>query len=175
MWYGTCHSQGQPAALERPRRTQGDPVLRRNGFTLVETLIVIVVISLVGLIAVPRMTAAKAQSEVRGVRGRVASIYAAARTSAVSSSRITTVHVSGNKIWVTATPRLTTLAGSNMDTIIRPENLMTSSHIAVTSSAATFTISQAGIGQNTADVTITASKSGHSASVTIKKYGQVVR
>ena len=149
-------------------------MLRRHGFTLIETLIVIVVISLVGLIALPRMTAAKAQIEVRGVRARVASIYAAARTTAVSSSRITTVNVSGNKIWVTAAPRLKAGAGDR-DTIVYPENLMTSSHIAVTSSAATFTISQAGIGQNAADVTITASKSGHSSSVTIKKYGQVVR
>ena len=149
---------------------------RRLGFTLIETLIVIVVIGLLTMIAIPRMTAALAQSNVRSVGSRVAAVYSAARTVAVSTGRTATVHVSGNKIWAVAGPPRMKAGAGTMDTIVLPENMMTSSHVALTSSPATsFSISPSGLGQNVADITVTATKEGHSSTVTIKTYGRVIR
>ena len=148
---------------------------RRLGFTLIETLIVIVVIGLRTMIAIPRRTAALAQSNVRSVGSRVAAVYSAARTVAVSTGRTATVHVSGNKIWAVAGPPRMKAGAGTMDTIVLPENLMTSSHVALTPSTPSFSISPSGLGQNTADITVTATKDGHSSTVTIKTYGRVIR
>jgi type II secretion system protein H len=152
-------------------------VHRRLGFTLIETLIVIVVIGLLTMIAIPRMTAALAQSNVRAVGSRVAAVYSAARTVAVSTGRTATVHVSGNKLWAVAgPPRMKAPIGANtLDTIVLPENLMTSSHVALTPSSPSFSISPSGLGQIATDITVTASKDGHSSTVTIKPYGRVIR
>jgi hypothetical protein len=67
------------------------------------------------------------------------------------------------------------IGANTLDTIVLPENLMTSSHVALTPSSPSFSISPSGLGQNATDITVTASKDGHSSTVTIKPYGRVIR
>jgi prepilin-type N-terminal cleavage/methylation domain-containing protein len=61
-------------------------VARRNGFTLIETLIVLVVIGLVGLIAMPKFQQALAQSNILSAKAKLMALYAKARATAAGSS-----------------------------------------------------------------------------------------
>jgi prepilin-type N-terminal cleavage/methylation domain-containing protein len=73
---------------------------RRQGFSLIEMLIVIVVVGLVTLSGWPRLRDAKIRSDVRSARGQVIGLYAKARASAVETARPTTLQFSGTSAWI---------------------------------------------------------------------------
>ena len=61
----------------------------RNGFTLVETLIVVVLLGLMTLIAFPKMSSAMVRNDLRGARTTMVNMIAKARAAAVQSNRVT--------------------------------------------------------------------------------------
>jgi prepilin-type N-terminal cleavage/methylation domain-containing protein len=80
-------------------------VRSRKGFTLVETLIVVVLLSLVATIAFPKMNAAMVRNDLRGARTSVINLVAKARAVAAQSNRLTWVKFEGNTAHVLARPR----------------------------------------------------------------------
>ena len=88
------------------RGLEGRLVARPKGFTLIETLMVIVVISLLGLMSIPKFQDAVAQGNLRSSRTRVMSLFATARATSMASGRATYLHLQGNRVYVTAAPRL---------------------------------------------------------------------
>lgn len=76
---------------------------RRAGFTLIETLIAMVIVSLLSLMAYPRVAGAVAKSDLRGARTRVVNMLAAARAAAVQGGRSTSLKFAGDNVWVEAT------------------------------------------------------------------------
>jgi len=150
-------------------------VRRRDGFTLVETLIVVVLLGLIVLIGFPKMRTAMAQSDLRSARTTMINMVAKARAASVQSNRVTWIKINGNSIYVGATPRLVSLAGSTADTVGVIEDLAEHYHVAVTT-AGTDSIQfdprgfGAGFGTSSS---IVVSRGGHSSTITIDGLGRV--
>ncbi len=95
---------------------------RKNGFTLVEMMIVVVLIGLVTLIGLPKVASGLAKANLRSSRTTMANMFAKARAVATQQNRRTSVAFNGNNVVVTAAPRK--LAGvGTVDTIGAVEKL----------------------------------------------------
>jgi prepilin-type N-terminal cleavage/methylation domain-containing protein len=92
-------------------------VTRRHGYTLIETLMALVVVSLLLMIALPRVGNAFARHSLRGARTTVVNTAALARAAAQEGTRTTWIVFEGTRTLVVARPRLQFLAGSTADTV----------------------------------------------------------
>jgi type II secretory pathway pseudopilin PulG len=81
-------------------------------------LIVIVVMGGLMLLALPRFRSVVQQSDVRGARTKVVTLYNQARANAMTTNRSTAVRFSGNTAVITAT-----LPGGGLDTLGGVEDL----------------------------------------------------
>jgi prepilin-type N-terminal cleavage/methylation domain-containing protein len=107
----------------RPGRTEGGRIVSgRRGFTLIETAVALVVVSLLVLIGFPKVSSGLARNNVRASRTAVVNMIAKARASATINNRKTWLKVSGTGAWVLARPRLNAGAG-NADTLGLVENI----------------------------------------------------
>ena len=147
---------------------------RRHGFTLIEMLMVVVIISLTTLMAVPRFRAAVNRSNMLSARAKVMASFSAARAAAAGSGRVTTMHVSGNSVWVTATPRLKTSGSGMVDTIVLPKHLYTLYGITATPTRRhRRCINQTGLGSNGSDIVLSHGSLGDT--IRISQYGRVLK
>ena len=145
---------------------------RRNGFTMIEMLMVIVVVSLLVLVTLPKFQDALGQNTLHGTRGRVMSRFAAARATAMTSGRVAYLHVHGNLLYVTAKPRMA--GAGDQDTVTPVENLYTLYGVSMTPVGAdSVRIDPNGIGGTAATVLL--SKGGRVDTVHISKYGRVTK
>ena len=142
---------------------------RRAGFTLVETLIVVVVIGLVSLIAMPKFQHALAHSNVLSAKAKVVSLYARARASAIESGRTAAVRANGNSLVVTASPRRLPGAGT-IDTVVAPTNIRTQYGVGL-SGLDSVRVGPTGIGLGAAQIVLT--KSSYADTVFINQFGRV--
>ena len=142
---------------------------RRDGFTLMEMLIVIVVISAVSLISVPSIRSAKLKSELRSSRTAVAGMYARARSAAIQYNRSTIVAFNGASVAVLATPRLVAAAGSTVDTI------GVAYGVTVASTSDSLRVDPRGFGANTAAVTVRLTRAEFTDSVVIGAFGRLTQ
>ena len=78
---------------------------RKNGFTLVEMLIVVVLIGAILMIGWPKVAAGLAKANLRSSRTTVANMFAKARAFAMQSNRTTSINFNGNNVVITAPPR----------------------------------------------------------------------
>ena len=148
---------------------------RRDGFTLMEMLIVIVVISAVSLISVPSIRSAKLKSELRSSRTAVAGMYARARSAAIQYNRSTIVAFNGASVAVLATPRMVAAAGSTVDTIGRVNNLGVAYGVTVASTSDSLRVDPRGFGANTAAVTVRLTRAEFTDSVVIGAFGRLTQ
>jgi prepilin-type N-terminal cleavage/methylation domain-containing protein len=155
-------------------------VAHRKGFTLTETLIAIVVVSLLALIGYPRAVNAIATTNVRAARTTVINMIAKARTVATQTNRRSAqIEFTGNKVVVTATPRLVSLAGSSKDTVAPVRDLNAMYGVTVTSTLGVngviaFDPRGIGIGLG-ASSQISLTKSGKTQMFTVDKLGRVIK
>jgi prepilin-type N-terminal cleavage/methylation domain-containing protein len=146
-------------------------VSRRDGFTLIEMLMVVVIISLTMLIALPQFSRAVNQSNMVSARAKVMASFSAARATAAGSGRLTTFHVSGNRVWVTATPRLKATGSGTRDTIVVPQDLNTLYGVSSTNSVDSVLLDLTGLGRNGSNFVLS-----HGAlrdTIEINRYGRV--
>jgi prepilin-type N-terminal cleavage/methylation domain-containing protein len=148
-------------------------VLRRGGFTLVETLMVVVVMGLVTLIALPTLQNAWAHTSVLSAKGKVTSLYYKTRASAIESSRTAILVVNGGNAYVVARPRLVTLPGSSVDTITPVENLYTQFQVSLTSNVDSVRVTPTGLGAGGAQLVLT--KGSYADTLSINQYGRIVK
>ena len=149
---------------------------RRHGFTLIEMMMVVVIISLTTLMAVPRFRAAVNRSNLTSARAKVMASFATARATAASSGRVTTLNVNANRVWVTATPRRKLPIGANtLDTIVLPKNLSTMYGVTATPSSNTVVLSQTGVGTNGSTTSIIMSHGNLADTIQISQYGRVLK
>jgi prepilin-type N-terminal cleavage/methylation domain-containing protein len=95
----------------------GTLVKSRQGFTLIETLITVVVFGLIALIGYPKLSATMSKSNLRSPRGAMINPATKARLASSQLGRRTWIKFEGNKAYVIARPRTPFLAGSDADTI----------------------------------------------------------
>ncbi|HUR93864.1 MAG TPA: prepilin-type N-terminal cleavage/methylation domain-containing protein [Gemmatimonadales bacterium] len=98
---------------------------RRAGFTLIETLMALAIVSVLSLIAYPRVSSSMTKSNLRGARTQVANMLAAARVTATQGNRSTWVIFNGNVARIEAFPRRTVGGSGTRDTVGTLVNLST--------------------------------------------------
>lgn len=157
------------------RLPMGNAMSRRDGFTLIEMLTVVVVISAVSLISFPRVRTAKYKSELRSARTSVASMYAKARSAAIQYNRATILAFNGPSAVVLATPRLVAAAGSTVDTVGRVNNLYAAHGVTVATTDDSLRVDPRGFGSNASSVTVRLTKSEFTDSVVIGGYGRLIQ
>lgn len=81
---------------------------RRDGFTLPEILIVIVLISVLALVAVPRFASANGKRHMESARMRVAAALATARQAAIQKGQTVQFKIASNRVTVKGTGTDTT-------------------------------------------------------------------
>ncbi|HUQ15657.1 MAG TPA: GspH/FimT family pseudopilin [Gemmatimonadales bacterium] len=149
---------------------------RRDGFTLVETLIVVVLLGLIVLIGFPKMSSAMVRSDLRGARTTMVNMVATARAASVQSNRLTWIKFEGNTAHVLARPRLIAVAGSNADTVGVVQDLSEHYKVAVVPSVDSIQFDPRGFGAWTGgDVSIALSRGDHSSTITIDGLGRVTK
>lgn len=149
---------------------------RRNGFTLIETLLAIAIVSIIVLIGYPKISSAMIKTNVRGARTMVANMFAKARTASTQTNRKTLLNFTSNRVWITASPRLVTLAGSTVDTIGPVRNLNTLYGVTVTAPVASVSFDPRGLASGFgSSTTLSVARSGHSESIVVDGLGRVVK
>jgi prepilin-type N-terminal cleavage/methylation domain-containing protein len=150
-------------------------VSRRSGFTLVETLVVIVVMGLVSLIALPSLQNAWAHTSVLNAKSKVTSLYYRARAAAIESGRTGILVVNGGNAYVVARPRLTDLPGSTFDTLTRVENVYSQFQVNLTSTDDSIRIASTGLGMNPNPTNLVLRKGSYADTMFINQYGRILK
>ena len=150
---------------------------RRDGFTLVETLIVVVLLGLIVLIGFPKMSAAMVQNDLRAARTTVVNMMAMARAVSVQSNRRTWVKVEGSTAHVLARPRVDGVGGAaGADTVgsVHDFSDLYGVTVAAETTVDSIQFDPRGFGVGFADAdTIMLSRDGHSSMITIDGLGRV--
>jgi prepilin-type N-terminal cleavage/methylation domain-containing protein len=148
----------------------------RKGFSLIEALMAIVVVSLVALIGYPKAMNAIATNNVRSARTTVINMIAKARAVATQTNRKSAqVEFVGDKVLVTATPRRVP-AGGSKDTVGSVLDLHNTYGVTVTTTvpSGAITFDPRGIGSGFGlSSTISVAKSGKTQMITVDKLGRV--
>jgi Tfp pilus assembly protein FimT len=141
---------------------------------MIEMLMVIVIISIMVLIAYPKVSSAMVQNNVRGARTTLANMFATARAVATQTSRQTRLVFNGNRVWVVASPRLT--GAGTFDTVGAIENLNAVYGVTVTSPVDSIKFDPRGLAAGFGvPVTFKVAKSGHTDSIVVDGLGRVTK
>jgi Tfp pilus assembly protein FimT len=140
---------------------------------MIELLIVVVIMGVITLVAFPKIQSAFRASALRGARTRLITVYGAARGAAVQSNRPVRVHMSGNSVWVTATPRLTVGGSGTADTIGAVQSVYDIFGVTLASSVDSLMLDPRGLGLNGATLVL-ANASG-ADTISITGFGRVIR
>lgn len=145
---------------------------RRDGFTLVETLIAVVILGLVVLIGIPKMSSAMVQSDLRSARTTMVNLVATARAASVQSNRLTWIKFEGSTAHVLARPRIDGALGA--DTVGSVHDLADVYGVAVAQGVDSIRFDPRGFGVGSgATDTIMLSRGGHSSAIMIDGLGRV--
>lgn len=87
-------------------------VRKQAGFTLIEMVVVVVLIGAMVLIGMPRMMNTVEHNEVRGARGKLASLFNRAKGLAIESNRGASFHIRPTMVLITQP-----LLGGGTDTV----------------------------------------------------------
>jgi prepilin-type N-terminal cleavage/methylation domain-containing protein len=123
-----------PHMFLRPCPTQPRSLTsRRRGFTLPEILIVIVLISLLALVAIPRFSTASGKRHMESARMRVAAAVATARQAAIQKGQTVQLKITNNRVTVKPT-------GTDTTNLVSPVPLDTLYKVTVSNVSDPFTV-----------------------------------
>ncbi|HEX3235784.1 MAG TPA: prepilin-type N-terminal cleavage/methylation domain-containing protein [Gemmatimonadales bacterium] len=151
---------------------------RRNGFTLIEVMIAVVIFGILVAVVYPRVGQVLAKNDVRSARTTLANTFARARAVAMQRSRQASVNINGNSIVVTAKPRTAAGAGT-MDSIGAVQNLNALYGVTVSPSVTMTSVDYDprgfAAGLSATPVYIVVSRSGKRDSVSLDYLGRVTK
>jgi prepilin-type N-terminal cleavage/methylation domain-containing protein len=147
----------------------------RKGFTLMETLLVIVILGIISLLGFPRMRAGMTSANVRGARTTLINLLAKARTAATQSNRIALLKIEGDNAFVLMRPRLGVPPG-DADTLGAVERLGDSYGVTVTATIDSVRFDPRGLGTGFGTgTTFRVSRNGTTETITIDGLGRVTK
>jgi len=150
--------------------------MRRDGFTLIEMIIVVVMIGVIAVIGFPKIRLALDQTNVRSTRVFLSTAVATARAAAVQRGCRTAVHFASGSgtVWVTACSRANPAL---IDTIGGVANLASRYNVtlAATNDSIQFDPRGLSMANATTTVRITGATSYGTDSVLVNQLGRVVR
>ena len=148
---------------------------RKQGFTLVETLIVVVLIGAVTLIGYPRVVSGLAKNNLRSSRTTMANMFTMARAVATQRNRKTWINFNGNNVVITASPRTVAGAGT-VDTIGAVAKLDGLYGVALSAPVGSVAYDPRGFGSGLGTpLTFMVTKSGKRDSVMVDGLGRVTK
>ncbi|HET7602669.1 MAG TPA: type II secretion system protein [Gemmatimonadales bacterium] len=139
--------------------------MRRNGFTLIEMMIVIVIMGIMLAMAMPKLHDWSSSADARGARTAATTLLAKARAAAIQNNQVTTASFNGTSGAVVTVATNDTL-----------QQVAMGSEYGITMSPSSWSVTYdpRGIGSYQYPVTVTFTKSGKSSSLTVSGYGRVV-
>lgn len=143
------------------------------GFTLLELMIGLAIISLLTLSALPAITRIKDRTQVKSARTALFNHLAAARQAAQLGGRLVVVKVSGGQVWSEAEPRLVAAFSSTRDTVGPMADLAREYRLSVSSSLDSIVFDPKGFGTGTGRVLLT--RGASQDSIVVTGAGSVVR
>ena len=76
--------------------------MRRNGFSTIEMIIVVILIGLIAAIGYPRMRRGLEKQNIRNAKALIATLASTARGTAIQRGCPATLNMSADSVWVTA-------------------------------------------------------------------------
>lgn len=148
---------------------------RRQGFTLIEMVVVVLILGIIALFGFPRMSAAMTKANVRGARTTLINLIAKARTAATQNNRIALLKIQGDHAFVLLRPRR--LAGfGNADTLGTVIRLGDNYGVTLIATIDSVRFDPRGLGTGFGTgTTFLVSKNGHSETITIDGLGRVTK
>ena len=148
---------------------------RRNGFTLIEMMVAVVLVGLISLIAFPKVNSAIAKNNLRSARVTMANMFAMARATAVGTNKRTWLNFTGNNVYVTASPRVVNVPGSTMDTVGTIQRLDVVYGVTLTPEVASVAYDPRGFATIVGTPKFLVTKSGKRDSVRVDGLGRVIK
>jgi prepilin-type N-terminal cleavage/methylation domain-containing protein len=146
--------------------------MTKNGFTLIELIVVVGLIGLLSTLMFPTLAGSLQKQDVRVARDAVASLHAKAKANAVRRGLSTTLHLAGGAIYITSTHPVTgaldTLSGGVQDLDLRWG-------VGLRTTRDDLVFDSRGLGTETSATTIVVSKSGFADTLTVSRIGSVVK
>ena len=152
------------------RQTQGVADMKRAGFTLVETVIVIVLIGILTAFAAPRIGSAIDRRNISGARVSITTLNAKARATAVQRGRPTALVRNGDTFFILARQPLT----GAVDTVDR-RNMYDAFKVTIGASQDTLRYDPRGLGLQNATSSFVIRRSGYADTVRISAIGGLIR
>lgn len=112
----------------------------RQGYTLTEMLIVVVMVGMLTMITLPKFSGLVERNRLSAAREEIAAAIATARAAAVQKGRTATLRFSGNQMWVTV---VTSNAGATT-TVVPVKSFMTLYNVSVAATDTTITYDMRG-------------------------------
>lgn len=141
--------------------------MRRNGFTLIEMMMVVVVTGLIMLVAFPRVRSGLIKSSIRSARGDIVSMHSQARNAAVQYGKPTLVSFSGDRAAV-----LLEVVPGSYDTLGGVQDMSDKYGVRLNASQ-DWKFDPRGFGLLGGTVRI--SRSGYADTITVSGFGRVVQ
>ena len=144
----------------------------RRGFTLIETLIVIVVAGLMMATGFPRLRQAMISSNLRGARNELAALHTQARAVAVERGRSSAIWINGNRA-VVVVQLAVPVGATTHDTVGGVHNFMTEFGATLAATGDPIGFDPRGVGTNTGTASLTLTKGSHTKTLTISAFGRL--
>ena len=144
--------------------------MRRNGFTLIEMMIVVVVMGLIMLVALPRVRSGMIKSAIRSARSDIIAMHSQARNAAVQQGKPTQVSFNGDRAVVLM--EVAPGSASWADTLSGVQDMSDKYGVRLTASQ-DWKFAPRGFGLQGGTVRI--SRGGYADTVTVSGFGRVVQ
>jgi prepilin-type N-terminal cleavage/methylation domain-containing protein len=144
----------------------------RSGFTLVESVIAIVVIGVLVAVGMPSFREWLLREDVRSARRQITTHLARGRATAVYRGCSAVLHIddSAHRVWITSCP----LQGAGLDTVGNIDRFLDHFGVAFTTDGDSVLFTPQGVALATASISMTFSKAGYSNSLLITPVGRPV-